>query len=144
MSLLGHVSKIVLLSKLSDCPNTDTLLCYYNYLLLTVYSGTPPSAFVAGVIVVRTTIANVLGHLVEPSLVDGIQWGIILSSIARHPNLRDCLCVYETIIGSYRWWGWAYPYGKILMRFLQDSVKSYKNFSVRIMGSSYKKIGTFL
>ncbi len=28
--LLGHVSKIVsiLLSTLSDCPNTDTLLCY--------------------------------------------------------------------------------------------------------------------
>ncbi len=30
-STLGHVSKIVsiLLSKLSDCPNTDTSLCYY-------------------------------------------------------------------------------------------------------------------
>ncbi len=30
VSLLGHVSKIVsiLLSKLSDCPTTDTLLCY--------------------------------------------------------------------------------------------------------------------
>ncbi len=38
MSLLGHVSKIVsiLLSKLSDCPNTDTSLCYYNYSSLTV------------------------------------------------------------------------------------------------------------
>ncbi len=33
MSLLGHVIKIVsiLLSKLSDCPNTDTSLCYCNY-----------------------------------------------------------------------------------------------------------------
>ncbi len=32
--LLGHVSTIVSiqLSKLSDCPNTETLLCYYNYL----------------------------------------------------------------------------------------------------------------
>ncbi len=39
--LLGHVSKIVsiLLSKLSDCPNTDTLLCYYNYPFLTVYGA---------------------------------------------------------------------------------------------------------
>ncbi len=38
VSLLGHVSKIVsiLLSKLSDCPNYETLLCYYNYLFLTV------------------------------------------------------------------------------------------------------------
>ncbi len=37
--VLGHVSKVVsiLLSKLSDCPNTDTLLCYYNYPFLTVY-----------------------------------------------------------------------------------------------------------
>ncbi len=36
--LLGHVSKIVsiLLSKLSDGPNTDTLLCYYNYPFLKV------------------------------------------------------------------------------------------------------------
>ncbi len=34
MLLLGHVSKIVsiLLSKLSDCPNNDTPLCYCNYL----------------------------------------------------------------------------------------------------------------
>ncbi len=41
MLLLGHVSKIVsiLLSKLSDCPNTDTLLCYYNYPFLTVYTS---------------------------------------------------------------------------------------------------------
>ncbi len=33
ISLLGHVSKIVsiLLSKLSDCPNTDTSVCYCNY-----------------------------------------------------------------------------------------------------------------
>ncbi len=33
VSLLGHVSKIVsiLLSKLNNCPNTDTLLCYCNY-----------------------------------------------------------------------------------------------------------------
>ncbi len=40
MLLLGHVSKIVsiLPSKLSDCPNTDTLLCYYNYPFLTVYT----------------------------------------------------------------------------------------------------------
>ncbi len=40
MSLLGHVSKIVriLLSKLSDCPNTDTSLCYCNYPFLTVHS----------------------------------------------------------------------------------------------------------
>ncbi len=32
VSLLRHVSKIVsiLLSKLSDCPNTDTSLCYCN------------------------------------------------------------------------------------------------------------------
>ncbi len=32
MSPLGHVSKIVsiLLCKLSDCPNTDTSLCYCN------------------------------------------------------------------------------------------------------------------
>ncbi len=31
VSLLGHVSKIVsiLLSRLSDCPNTDTWLCYF-------------------------------------------------------------------------------------------------------------------
>ncbi len=26
-----------MLSKLSDCPNTDTLLCYYNYSFLTVH-----------------------------------------------------------------------------------------------------------
>ncbi len=26
-----------MLSKLSDCPNTDTLLCYYNYPFLTVH-----------------------------------------------------------------------------------------------------------
>ncbi len=39
MSLLGHLSKVVstLLSKLSDCPNTDTLLCYYNYPFLAVH-----------------------------------------------------------------------------------------------------------
>ncbi len=38
VSLLGHVSKIVsiLLSKLGDCPNTDTSLCYCNYPFLTV------------------------------------------------------------------------------------------------------------
>ncbi len=36
---MGHVSKIVsiLLSKLSDCPNIDTSLCYCNYPFLTVY-----------------------------------------------------------------------------------------------------------
>ncbi len=36
--LLAHVSKIVsiLLSELSDCPTTDTLLCYNNYPFLTV------------------------------------------------------------------------------------------------------------
>ncbi len=41
MLLLEHVSKIVsvLLSKLSDCPNTDTLLCYYNYPFLTVHKN---------------------------------------------------------------------------------------------------------
>ncbi len=40
MSLLGHVSKIVsiLLSKLSDCPNTGTLLCYP---FLTVHAFQP-------------------------------------------------------------------------------------------------------
>ncbi len=38
----GHVSKIVsiLLSKLSDCPNTITSLCYCNYPFLTVYKCT--------------------------------------------------------------------------------------------------------
>ncbi len=38
LPLLGHVSKIVsiLLSKLSDCPNTDASLCYCNYPFLTV------------------------------------------------------------------------------------------------------------
>ncbi len=38
VSLLGHVSKIVsiLLSKLSNCPSTDTSLCYCNYPFLTV------------------------------------------------------------------------------------------------------------
>ncbi len=41
VSLLGHVS--ILLSKLSDCPNTDTSLCYCNYLFLTVYI--PPQIF---------------------------------------------------------------------------------------------------
>ncbi len=49
MLLLGHVSKIVsiLLSKLSNCPNTDTLLCYYNYLFLTVQAhALPYSPFV--------------------------------------------------------------------------------------------------
>ncbi len=37
--LLGHVSKIVsiLLSKLNNCPNTDTLLCYCNYPFVTVW-----------------------------------------------------------------------------------------------------------
>ncbi len=42
MSLLGHVSKIVsiLLSKLSNCPNTDTSLCYYNNSFLTVHATT--------------------------------------------------------------------------------------------------------
>ncbi len=36
--LVGHVSKLVsiLLSKLSDCPNIDTSLCYCNYPFLTV------------------------------------------------------------------------------------------------------------
>ncbi len=40
MLLLGHVSTIVsiLLSKLSDCPNTDKSLCYYDYPFLTVCS----------------------------------------------------------------------------------------------------------
>ncbi len=39
MSLLGHVSKMVsiLLSKLSDCPNTDTSLCYCNNPFITVW-----------------------------------------------------------------------------------------------------------
>ncbi len=43
MLLLGHVSKIVsiLLSKLSNCPNTDTLLCYCNYPFLIVHSWYP-------------------------------------------------------------------------------------------------------
>ncbi len=38
MLLVGHVSKIVsiLLSKLSDCPNNDTSLCYCKYSFLTV------------------------------------------------------------------------------------------------------------
>ncbi len=33
VTLLGHVSKIasILHSKLSDCPNTDTSLCYYTF-----------------------------------------------------------------------------------------------------------------
>ncbi len=39
--LLGHVSKIasILLSKLNNCPNTDTLLCYCNYPFLTVHTA---------------------------------------------------------------------------------------------------------
>ncbi len=38
VSLLGHVSKRVsiLLSKLGDCPNSDTSMCYCNYPFLTV------------------------------------------------------------------------------------------------------------
>ncbi len=37
---MEHVSKIVsiLLSKLSDCPNTDTSLCYCNNPFLAVYN----------------------------------------------------------------------------------------------------------
>ncbi len=43
MSLLGHVSKIFskLLSKLSDCPNNDTSLCYYNYPVFNSVYHTP-------------------------------------------------------------------------------------------------------
>ncbi len=46
VSLLGHVSSI-LLSKLSNCPNTNTSLCYCNYPFLTVHiiMTTCPDAF---------------------------------------------------------------------------------------------------
>ncbi len=45
MSLLGHVSKNsqYTLSKLTNCPNTNTLLCYYNNSFLTVW-GTKASS----------------------------------------------------------------------------------------------------
>ncbi len=64
MSLLRHVSKIVsiLLSKLSDCPNTDTSLCYYNNSFLTVHIGTLVHSEQKVVGVFSMAVANGIVH----------------------------------------------------------------------------------
>ncbi len=73
---LGHVSNTVsiLFSKLSDCPNTNTLLCYWNNPFLTVWKCTD----------VQAVFEAIMFSLGAPQSVDW-EFIVLVVSVTKNP-----------------------------------------------------------